>query len=78
MNYEKLYRELKEACVNYHSAYPGSTLKAEAYATLCKHMDGSRVANAKRAAAARVAMNEFAEYDAYMASVEGDSSRGQR
>ena len=60
MDYKKLYDELRNAAIDYHSAYEGSTLKAEAYETLCKHMDGSRRDNAERAV--------MAEYDAVQAT----------
>lgn len=40
INYEALYKELRGAVIDYHSAYDGSALKHEAYVTIAEHASG--------------------------------------
>ena len=68
------YNELLTAIVDYISVDSMPHEKSQAYATIHRH-----IVNREKVAQMvdSMAGPDWDEYDAYMASVEGDSSRGQ-
>ena len=78
MDYGALYNELRTATIDYHSAYPGSTLKAEAYTTLCEHMSGAARNKAQAADEIIADLDALLAYeDDYIVTMDSVSYRSQ-